>query len=151
MSTQLADHFNAEVVAGTIASKQDAIDYLTWTFFYRRLLQNPSYYGLESTEMGEVSAFLSDMVEASLATLQVLISMRPDQRSTLRASASGTRKSPKYATHVFSYSCLMLLISTNSHSTRGSQIARVMQQLLQRSKHSFLLCTFLEAGILCPE
>ncbi|CAL8464110.1 g3645 [Coccomyxa elongata] len=67
---QVADHFNAEVVAGTIASKQDAIDYLTWTFFYRRLLQNPSYYNLESTEMEDVSDFLSDMVETTMATLQ---------------------------------------------------------------------------------
>ena len=67
----MADHFNAEVVAGTIGSKQDALDYLTWTFFYRRVLQNPSYYDLDDTEPDSVSAFLSDMVERNLSLLQV--------------------------------------------------------------------------------
>jgi hypothetical protein len=27
-------------------SKQDAIDWLTWTYFFRRLVKNPSYYDL---------------------------------------------------------------------------------------------------------
>ena len=39
----LADHWNAEIVAGTIASKQDAMDYITWTYFFRRLVMNPRY------------------------------------------------------------------------------------------------------------
>lgn len=43
----LDDHLGAEVSANTIATKQDALDYLTWTFFFRRLHKNPSYYGLE--------------------------------------------------------------------------------------------------------
>ena len=38
----LAEHLNAEVVAGTIGSKQDAMDYITWTYFIRRLVRNPT-------------------------------------------------------------------------------------------------------------
>ena len=43
----LDNHLGAEVSAGVIATKQDALDYLTWTFFFRRLHKNPTYYGLE--------------------------------------------------------------------------------------------------------
>jgi len=39
----LADHLNAEIVAGTITTKQDAMDYVTWTYFFRRLIMNPRY------------------------------------------------------------------------------------------------------------
>lgn len=35
----LHDHLNAEVVTRTIENKQDAVDYMTWTFYYRRLTQ----------------------------------------------------------------------------------------------------------------
>jgi activating signal cointegrator complex subunit 3 len=43
---QLAPHLNAEIAAGTVASPQDAMDYLTWTYFFRRMLMNPCFYGV---------------------------------------------------------------------------------------------------------
>lgn len=63
LKNALHDHINAEIVAGTIKSKQDAVDYLTWTFFFRRLLKNPSYYGLENTNASTLNKYLSDLVD----------------------------------------------------------------------------------------
>ncbi len=66
----LPDNYNAEIVAGTITTKQEAMDYLTWTYFFRRVVMNPSYYGLENTEQSSVDAFLSRLVEAAVGELQ---------------------------------------------------------------------------------
>ena len=66
----LPDHLNAEIVAGTITSKQDAMDYLTWTYFFRRLLMNPSYYELEDTDNNSVNKFLSGLVEGAISQVE---------------------------------------------------------------------------------
>ena len=63
----LHDHINAEIVSGTIKSKQDAVDYITWTFFFRRLLKNPTYYQLEGTETEKVNQYLSTLVDTTIA------------------------------------------------------------------------------------
>jgi pre-mRNA-splicing helicase BRR2 len=65
----LHDHFNSEIVTRTIADFQDAIDYITWTFLYRRLSKNPNYYGLQGTSNVHISEHLSDMVETVLGDL----------------------------------------------------------------------------------
>ncbi len=41
MQGHLHDHLNAEIAGGTIGNRQDAVDYLSWTYFFRRLLKNP--------------------------------------------------------------------------------------------------------------
>lgn len=62
---------NAEIVSTAVTNKQEAVSYLTWTFFYRRLLQNPSYYDVEDTSGEGVSRHLSKLVQDTLAKLQV--------------------------------------------------------------------------------
>jgi len=66
----LSDHMCAEVVTKTIENKQDAVDYLTWTFMYRRLTQNPNYYNLQGTTHRHLSDHLSELVEGTLADLE---------------------------------------------------------------------------------
>jgi len=62
----LHDHINAEIVSGTIGSKQDAVDYITWTYFFRRLLKNPTFYQLDATALDKVNEFLSTLVDDTL-------------------------------------------------------------------------------------
>ncbi|XP_017877585.1 activating signal cointegrator 1 complex subunit 3 [Ceratina calcarata] len=65
----LPDHINAEVVSGTIKNKQELLDYLTWTYFFRRLLKNPGYYNLSALEPHTVNQYLSYLVDGTLKVL----------------------------------------------------------------------------------
>ncbi|ERF69234.1 hypothetical protein EPUS_01191 [Endocarpon pusillum Z07020] len=92
----LDNHLGAEVSAGTITTKQDALDYLTWTFFFRRLHKNPTYYGLEisaeehrdnpSTARQLAADYMIELVDKSLHDLAgsdcVLVHSNGDVDST---------------------------------------------------------------------
>lgn len=66
------DAFVTEVSTKMIESAEDAINWTTFTYFYRRLLANPSYYGLtsETSDVNErLNSYLSDLVETTLKEL----------------------------------------------------------------------------------
>ncbi|KAK8792756.1 hypothetical protein WA158_004920 [Blastocystis sp. Blastoise] len=65
----LADLFNAEIVSRSIDNYQDANDYLTWTFLFRRLLKNPNYYGLQGVSADHLSDYTSELTEETINSL----------------------------------------------------------------------------------
>lgn len=69
LQAYLHDAFVTEISTKIIASTQDAVDWATYTYFYRRLLANPSYYGLTDTSHEGLSAHLSELIENTLKEL----------------------------------------------------------------------------------
>lgn len=65
----LHDAFVTEISTKMIESGEDAISWATFTYFYRRLLANPSYYSLTDPTHDGLSQYLSDMVESTLKEL----------------------------------------------------------------------------------
>ena len=57
---QLVEHLNAEIAAGTLNNIDNCIDYMTWTYFFRRLTKNPSFYKLDH---GAGAAYLNDYLK----------------------------------------------------------------------------------------
>ncbi|ONH65607.1 Antiviral helicase SLH1 [Cyberlindnera fabianii] len=66
----LDDHLGAEIAAGTIKSRQDAMDFLTWTFLFRRAHNNPTYYNIEDTSTAGVSEYLSNLIDTAIENLK---------------------------------------------------------------------------------
>lgn len=67
----LDDHIGAEITAGTITNRQEALDFLSWTFLYRRAHHNPTYYGIEDDlSAASVSRHLSNLVDETLENLK---------------------------------------------------------------------------------
>lgn len=50
MLAALPDQLNAEVVSGTVSSIKDAVNWLSFTYLYVRMLKNPKHYSIPSDE-----------------------------------------------------------------------------------------------------
>lgn len=67
---RLCENLNAEISIGTVTSIVDAVGYLTWTFFARRVKQNPSFYGAESGSDEAVELFLLNVIKETVQKLK---------------------------------------------------------------------------------
>ena len=69
ITEKLHDAINCEVINGTISNKQEAVDWLTWTFLFRRLSPNPNYYNLSGRTPQNLNDFISQLIEDTVEDL----------------------------------------------------------------------------------
>ncbi|GMH51646.1 hypothetical protein TrRE_jg2330 [Triparma retinervis] len=65
LKNRIHEILNAEIATETVTSKSDAAGYMRWTYYYRRLLKNPSFYFCE----GDVDDFLKELVDKTVGNL----------------------------------------------------------------------------------
>ena len=96
---RLCENLNAEIATGTVNSTIDAVGYLVWTFFARRVKANPSYYGAKSASAEHVEEFLSSLANDTLIKLQGEGCIEIDENDGVIASALGKATSEFYLNH----------------------------------------------------
>lgn len=68
----LDDHLGAEISSGTITTRPQAMEFLTWTFLYRRAHNNPTYYGIDDMSSAGISEYLTKLIDSTLDNLEAL-------------------------------------------------------------------------------
>ena len=118
----LHDHLNAEVVCRTVENKQDAVDYLTWTFFYRRLPRNPNFYNLAGAEHRHISEHMSELVELTVGELDASKCLAVEDEMELSPLNLGMI----CAFYYVRYTTVELFASSVAARTRAKGIVEIM-------------------------
>ncbi|KAL6941353.1 hypothetical protein ACO0RG_002482 [Hanseniaspora osmophila] len=65
----LGEFLLSECSNGIVTSKSDIMEWITYSYFYRRIHANPSYYGVKDTSSIGLSAYLTELFEGVLKEL----------------------------------------------------------------------------------
>ncbi|KAL7563665.1 hypothetical protein ACA910_013398 [Epithemia clementina (nom. ined.)] len=99
LAERLRENINAEIAGGTISSLTEAIGYLSWTFYGRRVRGNPSYYGLESASDDHVEAHFAQTIKDTLKQLEAQGCIENKDDEQLVPTALGLACSNYYLDH----------------------------------------------------
>jgi len=93
---QLHNHINAEVASGGVASVADCVEWLSFTYLFRRLCMNPSYYGVPSKDPTAVRSYLENLIDTTLGDLAQAGCLKLHDDYFLRPSLLGKTASAFY-------------------------------------------------------
>lgn len=83
LNLSLADYMTNEIASRNFKSKQDIVDWLTFTYFYRRLQHNPGFYEATDVSALGISEYLSEMIETTLGEMQEVDMVEVDDDDTV--------------------------------------------------------------------
>lgn len=103
MIKTLPDNLNAEIVLGTIQTVNEAVDWLSYTFLYVRMLKNPNLYGISDKAASEDPTLKHrrvDLAHTAACMLERSHLIRYDRRSgALQPTPLGRIASQYYISH----------------------------------------------------
>ncbi|MES1909637.1 MAG: hypothetical protein MHM6MM_002342 [Cercozoa sp. M6MM] len=79
--SRLCDLLNAEIVAGFVRNVDEAVNWLSYTYLFVRMLQNPSLYGVADAEDAELKSFRADLVHTAAVELHRAGLIRYDKQT----------------------------------------------------------------------
>ncbi|CEG74331.1 Putative Sec63-domain-containing protein [Rhizopus microsporus] len=100
---KLADNLNAEIVLGTIRNRDEAVQWLGYTYLYVRMLRNPSLYSITPDEMDEdphLEQKRVDLIHSAATILDKCNLIKYDKKSgRFQVTELGRIASHYYVTH----------------------------------------------------
>lgn len=100
---KLADALNAELVLGTIRSRAEAVDWLGYTYLFRRMLGNPVLYSIPADYQDEdpqLRQKRADIVHTAAVKLEKSALVKYDRKTgTLQSTELGRIAAHYYITH----------------------------------------------------
>ena len=99
--SKLVDNLNAEIVLGTITSRDEAVTWLGYTYLYVRMMREPSVYGVERTQHDtRLREKRADLVHSACGILHKHGLIQYDRRSgQLKSTELGRVASHFYISH----------------------------------------------------
>ncbi|KAE9553444.1 hypothetical protein FO519_003357 [Halicephalobus sp. NKZ332] len=97
----LPNHVNAEICSGNISTKQHIVEYISETYFYRRLFANPGFYEVEDESPESMTKFLSATVDSCLREINDSFCINIDEdESEISPTVYGRIASNYYLEHL---------------------------------------------------
>lgn len=110
----LGDVLLGEIIAGTVSLLPDCVEWISESYFYRRIQLNPSFYEVPQVTHEAISAFLSESVETTVEELEKARILATDDDDNVSAANFGLIA----AHHRVSVATMSVLVASLTERTR---------------------------------